>query len=282
MSVIGILLGRGLQLVLWDAPFREVLWNEELMKPLIEGVFNIPWKDYVTDLQIDAAIQNGIKTIGFMLILGALAAIWVFRNKSVWASYYVLFCGFLLGILIFLEFKEKFYQSAQFLEGTLQIFTPVLFVVFLRNWLKEKYTINLLKLAVALTFVGHGLYALNLYPTPGNFVDMVIVLLGVDETSAHIFLQIIGWIDVILLLAIFFKETEKPALIYATIWGLATAFARYFYVVKLNNYDFAAYDILYRTLFRLAHGLIPLALFIYLKNRTHEEHTNHRFGMDMH
>lgn len=262
ISTFLILLGRGLQLLIWDAPFRAVLWDEDLMKPLVEGVFNTSWQSYATDLSIDKKIDNSVKISGVILLFGAILTPIRYFKRQKWMDWVIFLCFILMLFIVSLEFKDIGYRTPQFLEGSIQVFTPLLFIAQQRNRLNKGLLINAIKLIISLTFVGHGLYAMNIYPTPGHFVDMVIVLLGIDETSARIFLQIIGWCDIILALGIWFKATEKPTLWYAFIWGILTAFARYISVLKLTHFDSNSFEILHKTIYRIPHGLLALSLII--------------------
>ena len=55
----------------------------------------------------------------------------------------------------------------------------------------EAETVLYLKIAIALTFSAHGLYAIGYYPQPGVFVDMLINILHFSETTAKDFLFVL-------------------------------------------------------------------------------------------
>ena len=47
-----------------------------------------------------------------------------------------------------------------------------------------------LKVAIALTFTCHGLYAVGYYPRPGKFIQMTMTILGTNKEASVIFLNI--------------------------------------------------------------------------------------------
>ncbi|MEO1448216.1 MAG: hypothetical protein AAFV07_01745, partial [Bacteroidota bacterium] len=122
------------------------------------------------------------------------------------------------------------------------------------------------KIAIALTFTGHGLYALGLpYATPSGFFVMTQEILGLTAAQAQIFLQIAGGLDLIVLVALFIPPLARSALFYATFWGLVTAFARSLAFVDWEASWLENLRWLSETIVRLSHGLIPLALWFALK-----------------
>jgi len=170
-----------------------------------------------------------------------------------------------LILLAALYCKEKFFSAGQFFEYTLQFLTP-LFLIYLSN--KEKWSNSftlIIKVAIAFTFICHGLYAVNYYPLPGNFVEMTINILGVGEESARNFLFAAGILDFICGVLIFFpRKISLIAIAYMIFWGLGTTLAR----IWANFYwEFpwaSLHQWWFESLYRIPHFLIPLFLFIYL------------------
>ena len=124
-----------------------------------------------------------------------------------------------------------------------------------------------MKVAIALTFICHGLYAVGYYPSPGNFIDMTINILPINEKMAFIFLHIMGLFDFMVALAIFFPSVAKTSLLWAFIWGTSTALARVFANVDFDFFWASFHQWTPQTLYRLPHGFIPLILYIGLKYR---------------
>ena len=72
------------------------------------------------------------------------------------------------------------------------------------------------------TFLGHGIFALQLKP---RFVEMLTAFIGVTGNLANNLMYLIGIIDIIVaIFALFYPF--RLILIYASIWGFLTALAR--------------------------------------------------------
>lgn len=252
--------GRAWQHIVWDAPFRTLLWDEALLSGVIPIITGMTWHEYATSPVIDGAISNLQLFIG-MVYAGLAVFSLVAHKRSMQQFRGLLVVGSgLLIFLSFLYFKEKFYQVGQLMEYSIQFGSPLFLYYALRSSVSEERLVFVMKVAIAVTFTCHGLYALGYYPQPGHFVGMTIRILGVDETTARFLLKCFGWADVLLSILIFVPKTAKWALLYAAAWGLATAIARVwanihldFLIPSLNQWTF-------QTVMRLPHGLIPLLL----------------------
>ncbi len=261
-STFFVFFGRAWQHLFWDAPYRSLLWDESLLKPVVEGLFGGSWTTYVTATSTDVFIQNSIFYTGVLYLMAAIAVLFYekYRNKLLY--YIIIFGGANLIFLSFLLMKEKFYHFAQFFEHAIQFSLPFVFVKTVREeWTLRRLEI-VLKLLVAIVFVSHGLYAIGYYPVPGNFVDMVLGILPMSESQAKILLSVAGFMDFLVAFYIFVPRVKVFALWYAVVWGLLTAFAR---IVSGFHIDFALQSIhqeLYGTLYRLGHGLVPLVLLL--------------------
>lgn len=262
LCVIFIFLGRAYQYLFYNAPFRALLWDENLLKPLVEQMFNTNWNAYVTDLSIDKYIQASIKTNGLLYLVAAICTAFIDKSNARYLKYPIMIGGFLLALLSFLTLKERFFQYGQFFEHAIQVGIPFLLLHVIR---KDGFTFQIkfiLKVLIGLTFISHGLYAFGYYPIPGHFIDMTINGLGVSENMAIAILKTAGILDFAISILIFLPRTYKYALWYAFIWGILTAFAR---IVAGFNADFifaSLHQTVYLTLYRLPHGLIPLLLLI--------------------
>lgn len=118
-----------------------------------------------------------------------------------------------------------------------------------------------MRVAVALTFAGHGLYAIGFYPVPGHFIDMIIMAFHVQENTAVVLLQWAGWLDLIVALLILAPFVYRYAALYAFACGILTAIARVW-----SNYDptlpfGSLYQWLPETLVRIPNAIIPLAIY---------------------
>ncbi|TPN85151.1 DoxX-like family protein [Aquimarina algicola] len=270
-SVFLIFIGRAWQHLFWDAPYRSFFWDEALLQPVIEGIFNISWQEYVTSSTTDKVIQNIIRTNGVLYTFAGLCALLINDKNKKWLRFPVALGGISLVLLAILLAKEKFYHAAQFFEHSIQFGLPfMLLFIFSNRYQKEKFILTL-KIIIAVTFFSHGLYAFGFYPVPGRFVDMVIQIFGCSEDIAIVFLYIAGILDFILAVLLFVPRVNIYALWYAVVWGTLTALAR----IVANFYiDFPLESIhqnLHEVIYRLPHGFVPLLAIWLLKNSTSEK-----------
>ena len=253
-----IFIGRAYQYLFFDAPFRAILWDESLLQPIVEGVFNVTWNDYVTSMTVDRWINRSIAINGFLFVIAGFASVLINKNNRKYLKFPILLGAWLLVILSILSAKDKFYHYGQFFEHAIQFGVPFVLVMITKAEMSIKRLSLVLKILIAVTFTSHGLYALGYYPIPGYFIDMTISTLNVNEDTAVLFLNIVGALDLVLAVMIFVPKLSKYFLVYAFIWGILTALAR---IVAFFNVDFITSSIhqtLYLVIYRLAHGFIPL------------------------
>lgn len=260
LSVILVFIGRAYQHLIWDAPFRAFFWDESLLKPFVEGFFNVSWGEYVTSLKMDSFIQGTILFFGILYAVAAFST-YKFNFKSNFFKIVIISGGVGLVFLAYLLMKEKFYRLSQFFEYSIQFSIPFILVYYKKEFVKNNLQ-TILKILIAAVFVSHGLFAIGYYPVPGNFLGMVINIFDFSESSARFFLLIAGILDMLVAILIFVPGISKYALIYASIWGFLTAFAR---IVAGFYIDFIWLSInlnLFETIYRLPHGLIPLIVLL--------------------
>ena len=199
--------------------------------------------------------------------LGAVVAAFPrFFPRKAWAILPVL-SGWLV-FLAFLYSKEQDFRTGLLIEYALQAGAPLFFFYYLKRPEITTRLDKLMRLAVALTFVGHGLYAIGYYPRPGNFSTMVINSLGVSLDTANGIIWTAGLLDFIVALWVILPVPwRRIPLAYCAIWGFVTALARiwaYFYPeFWMDSLHQWAFEFVYRA----PHFLIPLALFLYAKER---------------
>jgi len=255
-----IFIGRAYHYLFFDAPFRAILWDESLLRPLIEGVFNTTWSDYVTSLEVDKWIQRSIVINGFIYIVAAISVLLLNAKNRKYTRIPILIGAYLLVILSLLAAKDKFYHYGQFFEHAIQFGVPFVLLLAVKGTSLKNVTLYL-KILIAVTFTAHGLYALGYYPIPGHFIDMTIRSFKVTEDTAVIILNVAGALDIVLSILIFIPKLASYFLMYAFVWGMLTAFAR---IASTINFDFVAssfHQSLYQVVYRLPHGLIPLLVF---------------------
>lgn len=268
LAAIFIFLGRAYQYLFWNAPFRVILWDEDIMIPIVEGFFNTTWNDYATNLNVDLWIERSIHLNGWIYVLAALSCICINSKNGKWFKPVIGLGSILLFVLALLEMKDKFFHYAQFFEHSIQIGVPLLLIYFIQ-YPSVKKLILALKILIALTFTSHGLYALGYYPIPGYFIDMCISILPMHEDMAINFLNTVGVLDILLSILIFIPFTSKWALLYALLWGFATALARIITPIEMDSILQLLHQYGYAFIFRLPHAIIPLMVYLMsLKNHT--------------
>ena len=263
IATAAVFAGRGWQHIFLDAPYRALLWDQNIMEPFISGWANTNWEDYVGDIKVDRGIQNGIKVIGFFYAIIALLVISIPKSGKKWLRPMLLVGASSLIFLAFLYSKERFYQAPQFWEYSLQFSTPI----FLFWWLvKEKWGKSMIlgmKIAIALTFIAHGLYAAGVYPRPAHFTEMTMTILGLSEIQTGYFLQGIAVADFVASVLIFFqKPLSTIGLVYCIIWGFLTTIARFWGNFNVDWLMDTMQQWLYESIYRFPHFIIPLIVLI--------------------
>lgn len=269
LATVGVFLGRGWQHLYWDAPYRELLWDERWMKGIVEHVLGMSWQAYVSSPAVNAYIQAWIDGTGVFYLLCALAAAALPRlgKPARWMMY--LGAGSLL-LLSALYCKEKFFFIGQFFEYSLQFSSPVFLVLLSRQPDTQPNARLLLaiKIAVALTFTCHGLYAIGYYPRPGHFVYMTMSILGVGDAGAATFLQAAGLLDFLLSVLLFVPgRASLYAAGYAVFWGLATTMARPWAALYSSSLQQTMVQWVHEAVLRFPHFLVPLLVALYLWNK---------------
>tara|TARA_R100000935_G_scaffold26588_1_gene46530 strand:- start:3200 stop:4105 length:906 start_codon:yes stop_codon:yes gene_type:complete len=268
ISVILVLLGRAYQFIFFSAPFISLYYYAEYFKPYVEKQFKMTWHEFLSLPEIDIYTDYIVYCFGTLFIITIPFVIWLRQKNYKAFQIPILLSGIGLIFLAVLLTITKNYKIGQFIEYSIQFTTPFILLSYLRFNLSYKTLQFILKLITALTFIGHGLYALGYYPVPGYFVDMVIRIFNCSESFAKSFLLIAGILDFVIAIGIFLpnKTIVKYCLIWAVIWGFSTAMAR-----LLGNFysDFiirSLHQNTFEMLYRLPHGLIPL-LLLYMHNK---------------
>lgn len=178
--------------------------------------------------------------------------------------------AFLAFLLFFIDNCDSFYRSGflphQFIEHTLMMFTPLLAVYYDAD--NDKKSIFFVALATALTFIGHGVFAVSWNAIPPHFEAMTKYILGLEGVQVKIFLLCMGILDFVAAFFLFLKPLRKTAIIYMIIWGVLTSFARFIY--GFND------DIIHGalgTFYRFPHFIAPLTLYIYFFSKS-ESHSS--------
>lgn len=266
LGAAAVLWGRAWQHLWHDAPFRTLLWNERIMAPLIE-LWGLDWQWWVSSAAVDEGIQTAIRITGMLYVLAGVVALFAdrpFMRKWRWLMG---LATFMLVVLAWMYWLEHWRHLAQFLEYALQVAFPLLLWYAMGRTDGLRWTAGMLKvlrLAVALTFSAHGLYALGVYPVPGTFVKMTTNILPLSENGARTFLLLAGVMDQIIAVGIFlpFGKWRRVLLLYAVVWGLLTAMARPVAWVYAHDFWHGLSLYLPMMVYRLPHALGPLMLLL--------------------
>lgn len=270
ISLILVLLGRAYQYFFFSAPFLNLYYYAEFLKPYIERKTGLLWHDFLSLPEIDSYTDYAIYGFGGLFLITIPFVFLLNQQNYKWFQLPILTSGIGLIFLAVLLTISKNYKVGQFIEYSLQFTLPFLLLCFIRYDEVKDNLLLILKVLIAFTFVGHGLYAIGYYPVPGYFVDMVIHIFNCSESVARTFLTIAGILDLVIAIGLFLpnKRIVSYCLIWAVIWGFATAIAR----VVGNFYPNFILRSLHQTVFemayRLPHGLIPVLALMVLNNKS--------------
>lgn len=264
-SAVSVFLGRAWQHLYWDAPFRALLWDEQLLSVWVTQFTSMDWETYITSMEVDDWISFTIKCFGGFYLLAALLSLFL-KKVPRWLHYGLLIGAVGLIFLAFLYTKERFYSLGQFFEYTLQFSSPLFLYYWVNALPSESFHnkfLGLLKVAIALTFTCHGLYAIGYYPIPANFLEMTMNILGVGNETAQAFLWVAGILDFMVTVGIFLPwKWSRCFLGYAVFWGFGTTIARIWANFNWEWLDYVLLQWLHESVMRMPHFLIPFAVLI--------------------
>lgn len=258
IASMAVLLGWAWHLLWWEAPFRALVHNPYMTKPLVE-LLGGEWSAFVQRPLVRKAIHYGETFLGLVLLLCGLSV--PFAEKGSLARSSLVAGGGILVLIAFVTFLDRTLMLGCFFEFAAQILTP--FILYKATGENERAGSSLhfwLKAAIALTFLSHGLFAIGYYPVPGNFMDMVIIIFDVNNDIARQYLQIAGIMDFLVAVGILFPRIRTPFLVYAVIWGFLTALARPMGHYFPDNVSYTLTRYLHEFVLRTPHFLLPVIL----------------------
>ena len=256
--------GRAWQMLYWDIPIRSLLWDEELMRPLISGwPLHIAWRDWAGSAAVDHSIALGVQLMGLVLAVAAITC-WLPLVGRTIRQLLLAVAGLLLVLLALLYTKEKFMHAGQFFEYSLQFGTVFILLWIVQKGYPSSQVQYVTRIAIALTFACHGLYAAGYYPVPGGFISMVMAGLGLSQADALQFLYLAGIADFVAagLLLLPWKTAWLAGLVYTVAWGLLTTLARLWSNYWISDWEMMLIYWLHEFVYRLPHFLIPLWLLL--------------------
>jgi len=203
-------------------------------------------------------VKGAYHPLAFVILAGLL---FVWNKPNSWSIKGLFFLSITLLGLACIKFIDSGYQLAQLIELALQVSMPALLALALSGINKERLY-AWFRLAIALTFLGHGWYALGIiYAQPPHFIEMTVNSLGflgmTTEIAPH-FLLAAGIMDMLVVIGMFFPGLVKFSAGYAVIWGFLTSAARIAAYVRFGS-EFWSLLLRYlpEFLVRVPHFAIP-------------------------
>jgi len=260
VAAVSVLWGYAYLCLLEKTPFSVFFWNESLLGPWLF----IPWEVWLSEYADDRFLKNFSRITGFWLLIAGFALLLVRQFPRI--TYFFAFSGavILCGIAV-LNGMDKIFFTVQFSEYILQWGSPLFFVFGWRNKVWPLWFVRFMKAAAAITFTAHGLYAMGIFPRPAHFIEMTMSILNVEEGGAIQFLNLAGWLDLIVAILIWIPKRglQRTALAYMVFWGTLTTLARW--VAHIHpELPWRGESLMAWTpevLVRLPHFLIPFVLW---------------------
>jgi hypothetical protein len=190
--------------------------------------------------------------------LWSLMLVWLFYNKKR-VSIGVLFAmSAILTVLALHVMMIKHWQIQNFVEHALQYATPALAGLYLLYGKTSALVNCTARVLIALTFIGHGVYAIGVDISSTNFVPMVTSILNTDVQTAQQLLTIAAVLDFVFAASMLTGIGLRVMIWYGVGWGLLTALARWYYFGVLGLENGTIFKAMVETGFRMCHGLVPL------------------------
>ncbi|WP_367389435.1 hypothetical protein [Lewinella sp. LCG006] len=206
--------------------------------------------------------------MGIGFLVAAFGVFLIAKAPSV-GKLLLLIGGVLCLFHAFLDTKAHFGRLGHFAELSLQWFSPFLLLFLFSKYYSDHRFHLSIRITIALTFIGHGLYAWGYYPVPGHFQQMMISGFGVTNSQALGMLKVAGFLDFLAAACLFIpvKKWAHAGLYYIIIWGFLTAMARLWSNLELNSMSNLIAFWLSETTVRFVHFLVPLALLFWWKEK---------------
>lgn len=262
MTAFATLAGRGWLTYRFDSKIRAFFWDEELMTPILEGWFSIDWEYHHAHSY--QWIDPTIKGIGIFLLACSIVPFLVKLPKCRWLLALLFPATLVLMVENYAIYYDTHETFGMLVEHSLQAVAPIALVWFYLSREKLQWWAYTISVAAALTFIGHGLYAVGYYPVPAHYQTMTMELLALSEVGAKSFLVLMGYLDFAAAAAIFIPCIRRLGLIYMILWGGCTALARLLTMFEPAQQWYGLDEAVGETLVRTSHWALPLVLFALL------------------
>ena len=253
------MIGLAYQHFFWDTPYLPFFWSEGIYTS-VNDLFNIEKGTVIFGHRAVVVAELASWFCGTVFLIGAVL-IWKRPDKAL-AKFVVQLSGLVFLIFIITDWHSDAFYLPHLFEKSARIATVLLLFFISRGQgiaFKPGAIRLIIKLSVAATFIFHGLFALNIFPIPGLFIDMTILILKMDEQGARMFLGVIGVLDILFSFGLFITKMERVAYSYMIIWGFLTAFARIAAHISLEIPLLQLHRWTFEFLIRTPHFLLPVA-----------------------
>ena len=243
----------------WEGPYGILLWQDSTYE--LANRFGISWDEFVGSGANDGWLQKWLARVTWLYLGCAILTLTV--GKRSWVQMAALLGGSgMLVVLSYAKYVASQRQLPMLVEQGGQVLIPVTLVFAVALGVRHRVTVVTAIIAVVMTFIGHGCYAVGLWPTPPTFYAMTSVILGVEYETAKLFLSLAGAMDFLVCIGIFVPWVRRGCACYAVLWGTLTAIARPVSGMSWDLNYFGADQFLQEAVVRAPHFLIPLYLFL--------------------
>ncbi len=266
-----MLVGRSYQHIRWGGPFRNIFYDPQGFGGWYSNFIDRPLKDIYNDHFYESLLSYFSDVVGVIFFITAIIILFYEKLHKLKGFIYA---STLLLLLVFYGFLygKNLVQYGMFFEHSAQLVTPLLFMWEYRR--KSNQVFMMGSIAIAITYLCHGLYAYGYYPQPGHFADMMIVGFGITEDVARSVLVGIGVMDfifaLIVMLGLFANYYLKPNRIlnsiiiinlwYGIVWGVLTTAARVYTSYAEGMFLHWMDQYFLEFLVRVPHFIIPYYL----------------------
>ncbi len=243
----------------WEGPYGILLWQDSTYA--LAEQFGISWDEYVGTGANDGLVQKWIYQVAWLFLACSILTLTVRKKSRIQMAALIGGSG-LLVILSYAKYLAAQKQLPMFIEHGGQMLIPVILVTALALGVRHRLTVRTAMLALIMTFVGHGCFALGFHwLTPANFYGMTSVILHVEYDTARIFLRVAGILDLAVCIGIFIPFLRRSCVLYAAVWGFMTALARPVAGMSTSLNYWGVDQFLHELFLRAPHFMIPLYLF---------------------
>jgi len=282
VSTFLLFIGRAWEHIYWEGPFRNFFYNPHGFGKVLEWLTGSTLQEIYRDHFYEHLIDNVSVGVGIVYALAGIATLFYSPSRKIlkWIIGLGVFC---LALTFYGFFVDKHFLYGTLFEYSAQFFTPILFI-WVCAGVRENRTLFVAKIAISVTFICHGLFAIGYYPQPGNFADMLIIGFGMQEDVARAALIDIAWLDfvfagiVMIPFHLMYRKEVWSKILkiifivlvsYGIIWGFMTSIAR-FYTHFNSQFIWQSFEGFFHAfLVRLPHGILPLIIlkeFLQKKN----------------